>query len=119
MRLILRSLAPIACYNGFGLVGPVRVYSEVEQVLGMRTEWEVWGDQVLRGRKRQVVFTGKLSSLRRVKDIVKEVPAGTECGAAVDGFLDWQEGDIISCYELRARTRTLEEASSRVPVAAA
>eukprot|EP00884_Botryococcus_braunii_P000727 jgi/Botrbrau1/10655/Bobra.53_2s0013.1 len=68
---------------------------------------------VMRGRKRQVVHTGKLSSLRRVKDAVKEVPAGTECGAAIDGFLDWEEGDIIACYELRSRTRTLEEASNK------
>lgn len=97
------------------LGGHMKVF---HSVCGLRTEWEGAAAQVLRGRKRQVVFTGQLSSLRRVKDVVKEVPAGTECGAALDGFLDWQEGDIISCYETRARTRTLEEASSRVAVAA-
>ncbi len=58
-----------------------------------------------------MVYSGKLSSLRRVKDIVKEVPSGTECGAAIDGFVEWEEGDIISCFDVRTKTRTLEEAS--------
>jgi translation initiation factor IF-2 len=37
-----------------------------------------------------VCLQGKLASLRRVKDDVKEVAAGTECGIAVDGFKDWE-----------------------------
>ncbi|MCU0424886.1 MAG: translation initiation factor IF-2 [Candidatus Kapabacteria bacterium] len=41
------------------------------------------------------IFTGKLSSLKRLKDDVKEVDAGFECGMAVDGFNDIKTGDLI------------------------
>jgi translation initiation factor IF-2 len=61
-------------------------------------------------RKKKVLFEGKLSSLRRVKDDVKEVPSGTECGVAVDGFKDWAEGDVIEAYDLVEKRLKLEEA---------
>ena len=41
------------------------------------------------------VFTGRLASLKRMKDDVKEVDAGFECGMSVDGFNDIQSGDLI------------------------
>ncbi len=49
-------------------------------------------------RHGQVVGEGKLSSLRRVRDDVREVPAGTECGLTVEGFDDFAEGDIVEAY---------------------
>lgn len=67
--------------------------------------------QVTRG-KRTVHDGGLLTSLRRVKDNVKEVSAGTECGARLESFCDWREGDIIQAYELVEQRRSLEEASA-------
>ena len=49
-------------------------------------------------RDGNVVFTGKIASLRRFKDDVKEVEKGYECGIAMDGFSDIQEKDIIETY---------------------
>jgi translation initiation factor IF-2 len=56
---------------------------------------------VRRGRK-ELVFEGKLSSLRRVKDLVEEVKEGFECGVGTEDFLDWAVGDIIECYQVRS-----------------
>ena len=77
----------------------------------------VWW-QVLRGpaRKAETVFEGRLASLRRVKEVVPEVPMGLECGVGVDGFGDWREGDIIEGYEVATKRRTLEEASAAAPL---
>ena len=47
-----------------------------------------------------VVYEGKLASLQREKDSVKEVKGGYECGMLIDGFNDIKEGDIIEGYEM-------------------
>jgi translation initiation factor IF-2 len=49
-------------------------------------------------RDGNTIFTGKLSSLKRFKDDVKEVQSGYECGVAVDGFNDIKEGDIFEFF---------------------
>jgi translation initiation factor IF-2 len=54
--------------------------------------------KVLRAKKQ--IFAGKLGSLRRFKDDVKEVAVGYECGIGADGFTEFQEGDIIEAYEI-------------------
>ncbi len=46
-----------------------------------------------------VVFTGKLASLKRYKDDVKEVSAGYECGLNIHNFNDIKVGDIVEAYE--------------------
>lgn len=46
-----------------------------------------------------VIHTGKLASLKRFKDDVKEVAQGYECGLNIDRFNDIQEGDIVEAYE--------------------
>ncbi len=46
-----------------------------------------------------VVHTGKLASLKRFKDDVKEVALGHDCGLNIDGFNDIKIGDIIEGYE--------------------
>jgi translation initiation factor IF-2 len=46
-----------------------------------------------------VVYTGKLGSLKRFKDDVKEVSAGYECGLNVENFNDIKVGDIVEGYE--------------------
>lgn len=58
-------------------------------------------------RGGEVVYQGVLDSLKRVKDDVKEVNAGYECGIGIDKFNDWQEGDIIEAYEMVMKRRTL------------
>ena len=61
--------------------------------------------RVHRGSK--VIYDGTLDSLKRMKDDVKEVNAGYECGIAVDKFNDWAEGDIIEAYQMVTKRRTL------------
>ncbi|MDD3243354.1 MAG: translation initiation factor IF-2 [Eubacteriales bacterium] len=55
-------------------------------------------DQVRITRDSVIIFEGKLSSLKRFKDDVKEVAAGYECGVTVDGYNDIKEGDVIEAY---------------------
>ena len=50
-------------------------------------------------RDQVVVHEGKLASLKRFKDDVREVAAGYECGLSLDGFQDIKQGDIIEAYE--------------------
>ena len=47
-----------------------------------------------------VVYTGQLGSLKRLKDDVKEVSAGFDCGLSVDGFNDIKIGDMIEAYQI-------------------
>ena len=47
-----------------------------------------------------VVYTGQLGSLKRMKDDVKEVAAGFDCGLSVDGFNDIKIGDMIEAYQM-------------------
>ena len=61
--------------------------------------------RVRRGNK--IVHEGELNSLKRMKDDVKEVNTGFECGIGASKFSDWQEGDIIEAYELVFKRRTL------------
>jgi translation initiation factor IF-2 len=53
-------------------------------------------------RKRQPVYDGGLSTLRRFQDDVKEVRSGLECGIKLGDFSEYQVGDIIECYQLEA-----------------
>ena len=47
-----------------------------------------------------VVYTGKLASLKRFKDDVKEVVSGQDCGLNIEGFNDIKVGDIVEAYEI-------------------
>jgi translation initiation factor IF-2 len=47
-----------------------------------------------------VVWTGKLQSLRRIKDDVKEVAEGTECGITLENYQDIKENDVIEAFEI-------------------
>ena len=46
-----------------------------------------------------VRYTGELGSLKRMKDDVKEVTSGYDCGLSIAGYNDVQEGDLIEAYE--------------------
>lgn len=59
-------------------------------------------------RNSEVVFEGKLASLKRFKDDVRDVAEGFECGMSVSGFDSIMEGDIIEAYEIEKIARKLE-----------
>ena len=58
-------------------------------------------------RGRQTVYEGDLDSLRRLKDDVREVNTGFECGISVDRFSGWEEGDSIEAFRMVTKKRTL------------
>ncbi|KAJ6724267.1 TRANSLATION INITIATION FACTOR IF-2-RELATED [Salix viminalis] len=68
-------------------------------------------------RKRKTAHVGVLDSLRRVKEMVKEVNAGLECGIGAEDYDDWEEGDIIEAFNTVEKKRTLEEASASMAAA--
>jgi translation initiation factor IF-2 len=49
-------------------------------------------------RRKSTIYEGNIASLRRFQDEVNEVRSGMECGIRVEGFNDWQEGDLIESY---------------------
>jgi translation initiation factor IF-2 len=57
-------------------------------------------------REGTIIWKGTLPSLRIVKDDVREVRAGFECGIMLSDFQDLREGDIIETYEEREIPRT-------------
>ena len=54
-----------------------------------------------------VVYDGKVASLRRFKDDVREVAQGYECGIGIENFQDVKEGDVIEAYEVREVARSI------------
>ncbi len=61
--------------------------------------------RVRRGGK--VIYEGILDSLKRMKDDIREVNAGYECGLGIDKFNDWVEGDQIEAFQMVTKRRTL------------
>ncbi|HXI53450.1 MAG TPA: translation initiation factor IF-2, partial [Candidatus Saccharimonadales bacterium] len=49
-------------------------------------------------RRKNLIYEGQIQSLRRFQDEVNEVRAGMECGIRIDGFNDFQVGDVIEAY---------------------
>ena len=58
-------------------------------------------------RDNVVVHEGKLSTLKRFKDEVKEVQSGQECGMAFENYQDMRVGDVIECYRVETIQRSL------------
>ena len=58
-------------------------------------------------RDGQVVYDGPIGTLRRFQDDVDEVKAGTECGIRLGDYNDYEESDIIECYQLDKIQQTL------------
>jgi translation initiation factor IF-2 len=58
-------------------------------------------------RDQVVIFSGKIGSLRRFKDDVKEVVQGFECGVNIEGCNDIREGDVIESYIVQEERPTL------------
>jgi translation initiation factor IF-2 len=59
-------------------------------------------------RDNVVIHEGTLSTLKRFKDEVKEVPVGQECGMAFENYQDIRAGDIIECFRVEKVQRTLD-----------
>ena len=52
-----------------------------------------------------VIYTGKVSSLKRFKDDAKEVAAGYECGITIANYNDIKVGDVIECFVMEETER--------------
>ena len=66
------------------------------------------GARVRLVRDGTVIYDGRVASLRRMNDDVREVAAGFECGITLENFMDVKEGDVIEAYEQTKVERTLE-----------
>ena len=64
-------------------------------------------------RSGKIVFDGKMSSLKRFKDDVKEVKYGLECGIGLENFNDIKDGDIFEAYMTVEKKRTLEDVEKK------
>ena len=84
---------------------------EVRAVFSMGRRNRIAGCHVLDGRvarnlqmrvfrKKELLHTASVSSLKRFKDDVREVTAGFECGIEVDGFMEFEEGDIMEAFHI-------------------
>ena len=83
--------------------------TKVGKVAGCRiTEGKVErGAGVRLIRDGVVIHEGKLSTLKRFKDEVSEVPSGQECGMAFEKYEDMRQGDVIECFRVEHVARTL------------
>jgi translation initiation factor IF-2 len=66
------------------------------------------GAEVRLVRDGTVAWTGRIGTLRRFKDDVREVEAGLECGVVLEGFQDVKVGDVIEAFETKQVQKTLE-----------
>ncbi|HET6839835.1 MAG TPA: translation initiation factor IF-2 [Bradyrhizobium sp.] len=94
---------------GNALILEVFNISKVGKVAGCRvTDGSVErGANVRLIRDNVVVHEGKLSTLKRFKDEVKEVQSGQECGMAFENYGDMRAGDVIECYRVETIQRSL------------
>jgi len=94
---------------GNALILEVFNISKVGKVAGCRvTDGTVErGANVRLIRDNVVVHEGKLSTLKRFKDEVKEVASGQECGMAFENYGDMRAGDVIECYRVETIQRSL------------
>jgi translation initiation factor IF-2 len=84
--------------------------SKVGRIAGcIVTEGKVTRDASVRlVREGTVIWTGRLSSLRRFKENVQEVEEGQECGVVLDGFADVKEADVLELFRTKQVEQTLE-----------
>jgi translation initiation factor IF-2 len=61
--------------------------------------------QVRVQRAEETLFTGKIASLKRFQEDVRDVAQNFECGIAVQGFDDLQEGDVIEAFVIEEKAR--------------
>jgi len=92
--------------------------ARVRQVFRVSKVGVVAGCQVAKGtiprsgsvrliRNKEVIFKGKISSLKHVKDDIKEAREGFECGISLGGHKDIKAGDLIESFRMEKITRRL------------
>ncbi len=107
-----------------GLLKPEDVEStvgtvEVRQTFKASRVGTIAGSMVLEGtvtrgatvrlvRDGTIVYDGRIASLRRFKEDVREVVKGMECGIVLENFADVKEGDIVEVYEVRQVEQSLD-----------
>ncbi len=107
-----------------GMLSPLRREqhignAEIREVFNITKVGKIGGCMVTNGfvkrgagvrllRDDVVIHEGKLKTLKRFKDEVKEVKEGMECGMAFENYENIQEGDIIECFEVVMETRKLD-----------
>ena len=93
-------------------------YASIKEVFQITKVGKVAGCQVTEGivergagvrllRDNVVVHEGKLKTLKRFKDEVRDVPAGQECGMAFENYEDIRAGDVIECFRVESIVRSL------------
>jgi translation initiation factor IF-2 len=93
-------------------------HAEVRQTISVPKIGTIAGSAVLDGkitrqsqlrlvRNSVVIYNGKISSLRRFKDDVREVAQGYECGIGIEGYQDIRIGDVIEAYVFEESAPTL------------
>jgi translation initiation factor IF-2 len=93
-------------------------YAEILEVFNVSKVGKVAGCRISEGkvergsgvrllRDNVVIHEGKLSTLKRFKDEVSEVPAGQECGMAFENYQDIRQGDVIECFRVEHIERSL------------
>ena len=96
----------------------VRGHAFVKQVFDLGKEGVVAGSLVNDGcittdgkmrvtRRGKLLFTGGISTIRHFKETVKEVKQAQECGIMLDGFGDFEEGDVLECFAFEELPKTL------------
>ncbi len=94
------------------LVESVIGQAEVRQVFKLSKAGIVAGSMILSGlvkrtaqvrayRDKELVWTGKISGLKRFKEDVKEVKEGFDCGISIEGFTEVREGDLLEVFEIK------------------
>ena len=93
--------------------------AEIREVFNITKVGKVAGCMVTAGNVKRgshvrllrddvVIHEGKLKTLKRFKDEVKEVREGMECGMAFENYDDIKEGDIIECFDVIEESRSLD-----------
>ena len=76
----------------------------------MVTDGTVTRDAIVKiTRNSAIVFEGKMGSLKRFKDDVKEVKAGYECGIVINDFNEFKENDVIECFKTVTKAAVFTE----------
>jgi translation initiation factor IF-2 len=100
-----------------GLIGPIKREviigkAEIRNTFNISKIGKIAGSYVIEGkilrnspiriiRNDDIIFEGRISSLKRFKDDVKEVASGYECGIGIEKFNDFDINDIIVCYSYK------------------
>ena len=93
-------------------------YAQILQVFNISKIGKIAGCKVTEGlikrgcnfrliRESTVIHEGKLKTLQRFKDEVKEVKNGIECGMGLENFNDIRVGDVMECYEFKEIKKTI------------